>query len=185
MARLNAQERRESREVEVDLGDGTTVLCERIDMPTLVFTGKIPLTMLSSVQAMLKGGAAVVNQETGEAHVDPELAMKILGEDRSQMLDVLREHAAAVAIDPKISITDTDDPNVVLARHLGFSELMAIWNETSFKGGVEKQTAARFRKKSPRAARHAAPPRRDVPSTTVVVDLGPGPDGKRREYTGM
>ena len=101
MPLLNARKVRTDNEVLVDLGDDTQIRCRREDMTLLVFEGRIPMPMLVAVQKMLDMPDAT-----------PVERVEALGIEHGKMLvDVLREHACKVAIDPILVMEDDGNPD--------------------------------------------------------------------------
>ena len=132
---LSARKLRERNNVKVDMGDDTFVLCRREDMTMLVFEGRIPMPMLAAVQRMID-----------MPNASPSERLAALGAEHGRtLIEVLREHACKVAIEPKIVMQDDGDPDHLPVDLLDTQKLMAIWMTTALIPEVSAARAATFR----------------------------------------
>jgi hypothetical protein len=139
--------------------DGSTILCRRKDMVTLVLEGGLPMPMLQAAQKMIDMPEAT-----------PFQRVEALGGDNGRsLMDVLRNHACDVALDPKITHTDTGDPNALPVGMLSTTELLAIWTETAVIPVVGPDAAAEFRPAASAPADLPAPHEPDLQPTAQPV----------------
>jgi hypothetical protein len=132
---LSARKLRESNQVKVDLGDGTFIRARREDMTLLVFEGRIPMPMLAAVQKMID-----------MPNASPAERIAALGTEHGRTLvEVLREHACKVAIEPKIVMTDDGNEDNLPVTFLDTQKLMTIWMATALIPEVTVTRAATFR----------------------------------------
>jgi hypothetical protein len=175
---LNPREVRRDSEIEVDLGDGTMVKARKMDMTLLVFEGQISMTMLTAVQKMV---------ELPDA--SPVERVEALGGEGRSMVDLLRKHASIVTIQPRITLEESADPNVIPASYLNLQQLMAIWNATAVTPRFGVSQASRFRVGPSADDAPPAPVGEDVsPTSEPVAGAGPAKeiesDGRVVEYVG-
>ena len=132
---LSARKMREQNEVHVDLGDDTFIRARREDMTSLLLEGRVPMPMLAAVQKMIDMPSA-----------SPLERIEALGQDGGRtLLEVVREHACKVAIEPLIVMVDDGNPDHLPVALLDTPKLMAIWTATAVIPGVSQVTAATFR----------------------------------------
>lgn len=162
MSRLKARDLRTQMEVEVDLGDGETLLAKRFDMAMLVFEGRVPLTLLTAVQKMMEMPNAS----------NLERLASLDEMEKQDIIAAMRRHAAMVAIDPKVSEEQTDDPSVVPAAYLSLAQLTSIWTATAVVPKVTAAQAASFRSEVGIDDVVAAPVGEDVPPTPEHMGVG-------------
>lgn len=164
MPRLNVRARRATTDVEVTLPDGSTMLCRRRDMVTLVLEGGLPMSMLQAAQKMIELPDAT-----------PEERVKALGGENGRLLiDVLRKHAVEVALDPKVTAGETSDPNAMPVEMLSVSELMAIWTATALIPPVGAAPAAEFRSEGGGVSVVPPPSGESVPPAPEPMVTPPG-----------
>ena len=155
---LNPREVRADSEIDVDLGDGTMVKARKMDMTLLVFEGQVSMTMLLAVQRMIEMPDAT-----------PLERVAALGKEGRSMVEMLRKHASIVTVQPRVSMEDSADPNVIPATYLTLPQLMAIWNSTAITPRFGANQAARFRRGTGTDAPAAAPAGDDVPPASVEL----------------
>ncbi len=120
--RFNPRKRRSQRILTVTLPNGDQLQCRRIDMALMVMQGLVPMPLLQSVEKLIN---------TGAASNPAAIALDLEDEHKKSLVDMMRRNASTVAVDPKISMTETGDPDVIFVEDLDFDELMAIWMQTS------------------------------------------------------
>jgi hypothetical protein len=169
---LSAKDVRKDTEIEVDLGDGTFVKARKLDMTLLIFEGQIPMALLAAAQRMMDMPDGTIEDR-----------VRLLGEGESRsMIEMMRQHAATVVIQPRITMDDTSDPNALPASYLTLPQLLAIWNATAIIPRFAARPAARFRSDAGTDAPAPAPTGESVPPAAVELVTA---DGKRVDYLGQ
>jgi hypothetical protein len=157
---LNARKMRDRQGIQIDLGDGTFVKARREDMTLLVFEGRVPMPMLAAVQKMI---------ELPDA--SPMERIQSLGAENGRTLvEVLRDHACRVVLEPKIVREDDGDPDHLPVEFLDTQKLMAIWMKTAVIPEVTNEDAATFRPERSLHAVAPAPTRPNLPAITQQLD---------------
>jgi hypothetical protein len=167
--RLSAREVNEKNTVEVDLGDGTSVLARKRSMDDLLFEGKLKMPLLLAVQRMVGLGEKASLMDRVQA----------LGPQGEELAQVLRQHAVDVVLDPKMTTEKVSEhPDILSAWDVALPKLMLIWSATVTSPKVVADAADRFR----RGARaHAAPA---APAGKRVRKAAKQLDRKRVEFAG-
>lgn len=130
---LNPREVRRANEIKVDIGDGMYVRARRDDVTAMVFDGRVPMPILTAVQKLIE-----------MPHSTSAERVKALGDAGKTLIEVVREHAVRVVIEPKLSLTETGDLDVLPVDYLNVNQLMAIWTETAVTPNIGPERAARF-----------------------------------------
>lgn len=157
---LNARKVRANNQVKVDLGDDTFILARREDMTLLVFEGRVPMPMLSAVQKMIEMPGAT-----------PAERIAALGSEHGRTLvEVLREHACKVALEPIIVMQEDGNEDHLPVTLLGTQKLMAIWMATAMIPEVSHAEAATFRVAGSPDDAPAVPTGPSLPKTTIRMD---------------
>lgn len=156
---LNARKARDESEVTVDLGNGTAVRARKEDMTLLVFDGRVPLPLLAAVQRMIDMPGAT----------DVERLEALGTEHGGNLVKLLQEHACAVVMQPKITMTDTGDPDTLPVHYFNTPQLMAIWSATAVVPRFTRVDAGRFRDDASADVDHAAPVVEDVQPVAELV----------------
>jgi hypothetical protein len=152
---LSAKKLREASHVKVDVGNDTFVHCRREDMTTLVFEGRIPMPMLAAVQKMID-----------MPNASPAERIAALGEQHGRtLMEVLREHACKVAIEPRIVPQEDGNEDHLPVSLLNTQQLMSIWMATAVIPEVTTARAATFRTGG---STNDAPP---VPAGKVLPEI--------------
>jgi hypothetical protein len=132
---MNPRAMRERHVVEIDMGQGQHVLARREDMTVMVFEGRIPMPLLVAVQKMIEMPGA-----------SPTERLAALGEAHSrELVDVVREHAIKVVLQPVLVLEDDGNPDHLPVGLLTLTQLIHIWSETAVVPLMTAQTAADFR----------------------------------------
>lgn len=153
---LNPREMRRTHTIDIDLGDDTFVRAKKADMTLLMLEGKLPMPLLLAVQQMISLPNTTVEER-----------IAALGSgDADAFVDLLRHHAVAVVIEPRLSLDETPDPDVLPVGYLQTTQLMTIWNETAVIPVVGRQEAITFR-------RELRPDDADVPPVSQGVRPAP------------
>ena len=156
---LNARTVRAKNEVQVDLGDDTFIRARREDMTLLLFEGRVPMPMLAAVQKMIDLPNAT-----------PAERVESLGSEHGRALvDLLRNHACRVAIEPVIVMDEDGNPDHLPVAFLDTPKLMMIWQATAVVPEVNPSQAATFRGRASVDAPPPAPVKQNLPSRTIRV----------------
>ncbi len=133
---LDPAQLREESEVRIDIGGGRYVMGRKLDMTAMLFEGLVPMPLLTAVQKMVE-----------MRHATPAERVAALTEDGQghSMLELLRRHACAAVVKPRIVMQDTGDRNTLPADRLHFGQLMAIWQVTAVVPMMSPSAAATFR----------------------------------------
>jgi hypothetical protein len=157
---LDARKVRAANEVKVDLGDDTFVRCRKEDMTLLLFEGRVPMPMLAAVQKMID-----------LPNASPAQRVEALGAEHGRALvDLLRQHACRVSIEPLIVMQDDGDDNHLPVSFLDTPKLMLIWQATAVVPEVNPAQAASFRAGERVDDAPPAPVRQNLPRKTIRVD---------------
>lgn len=157
---LSAKKARDSNQIQVDLGDGTYILCRREDMTLLVFEGRVPMPMLAAVQKMID-----------MPNASPVDRIAALGSEHGRTLvEVLREHVCKVAIDPVIVMQDDGNPDHLPVQFLDTQKLMTVWMKTAVIPEVSNEAAATFRQGGSTNDAPPVPNEPTLPPVTQHVD---------------
>lgn len=167
---VNPREARANATIKIPIGPGKYVVARRLDMTTMVFEGLLPLPLLTAVEK-LRGLQDLPPAERLKAFQQKD-------ENRDQILDMLRSHAAAVCKEPVVCWPDDDNPDHLPADALNLAQLMLIWNETALIPVIAPDDAGRFRH-HPTPAPAPAPSRRESLRPTSEP-VGGDADGTER-----
>lgn len=135
---LDARQARANSTVRVLIAPGQYVLARKMDMASMLFEGEMPLPILASVQR-LQQMKEMSKEDRLRAMVDPE---------NTEVLELMRRHAAAVVIEPKVCWPDDGVEDHMPANLLTLPQLMKIWTETALVPSVTPADAFRFRQRA-------------------------------------
>jgi len=157
---LNARTVRAKNEIEVDLGDDTFIKARREDMTLLLFEGRVPMPMLAAVQKMID-----------LPNASPAERVEALGSENGRALvDLLRQHACRVSMEPKIVMAEDGNPDHLVVDFLDIPKLMMIWMATAVVPEVNQAQAASFRRRERVDDAPPAPVKQNLPRKTIRVD---------------
>jgi hypothetical protein len=157
---LSARKVRQTHEVQVDLGDDTFIRARKEDMTLLVFEGRVPMPLLAAVQKMIDMPNASALER-----------VEALGAEHGRkLIDILREHACKVSLEPQIVMTDDGDPDHLPVAFLDTQKLLTIWIATAVVPEVTPIQAATFRAGASSDVAPAVPVGQDLPKDTQRVD---------------
>jgi hypothetical protein len=154
---LDPSDLRGNHTIRVDIG-GRAVIARKVDLTALVFEGAVPMPLLNAVQHLTSGldGFASMNAT-----------------DRSSMVQMFRNHACRVVIQPVITATDDEDPTHLPVSLLDMTALMRIWEATTTASVLSATAALRFRPTPSPLPVPAAHDGEDVRSPAEHVDPEP------------
>ena len=159
---LSAERVRKTQIIDVDLGDGTFVRARRSDLSSMLFEGTVPTPLLAAAQKFID------NREMSPTERLEDLDAEV---DRPGMLEVLRQHAIAVVIEPRVVPFDDKDPTHLPVDLLTLPQLLAIWNQTAVIPKVGAAEAATFRLHQRPDVESLLRARKVVRSSTEPVDV--------------
>lgn len=157
---LDPRAARQNATVQIQIALDTYVVARRIDMTSMIFEGLMPMPLLNAVQKM-KEMKDMPAELRVAAMTDPE---------NPDILDMLRRHAAAVVIEPKVVWPDDSDEAHMPANLLTLPQLLKIWNETALVPSVTPSAAFRFRQRPAVVPAPAVPAREAVRPEAEQLD---------------
>lgn len=158
---LDPAQLREESEVRIDIGGGRYVMGRKLDMTSMLFEGLVPMPLLTAMQKMTEMRDATPAQRVAALSED--------GQGRS-MLELLRKHACAAVVKPKMVLEDTGDRSTLPVDRLHFGQLMAIWQATAIVPLMSPSAAATFRSQPSPVSVDAPHDGPDVQPATQPVD---------------
>src|SRR5262245_32932976 len=161
---LKASDRRSNKILTIDIGGGYHVTARKLDMPTMLFEGLMPLPVMNAAQKMVSMPDATPFERIA-AMTDVE---------KNEIITLLRRHAIKTVLDPILTEDNDGNHDHLCVKDLSLDEFMAIWNETAVQT-TEPSQAALFRGRPAESPAAPAQPREDVrpaseplaPSTAV------------------
>jgi len=151
---LDPRSFRQSRLIEVEIGDGMVVKARKLDLTTMMFEGLISLPLLAAVQRAMESADTPYAQAERIATMDDT--------DRQAMITLLCRHACKAVVVPTITMTDDGDPDHLPADMLGIEALTAIFAATTVVPVASVPEVARFRERAASIHGTPPPPREDV-----------------------
>lgn len=135
---VDVRQFRSKWEVNVELGGGLGhIVVRKQDMTLLLMNGKVPMPVLAAVQRMIDMPDVATDAE--------RLAVLVQDEQGDSLVNMLHEHACAVALKPRLTMGYTEEPGTLPVTYLNLPQLMAIWTATAVVPKVTTAEAGRFR----------------------------------------
>ena len=118
---------RSERQVRIDIGD-KQIVARKVDMTTMVFDGRVPVTLLASIQNLTAAAKNGSRLDRVKALGEAVNGASNLG---AEMLALLRRHAVDVIVQPSFTLTDTGNANEIPVNLLTLQQLMQVWSATT------------------------------------------------------
>lgn len=166
--RLTAAYLRSRAEWDVELEDGMTVRCRRLDLVTAYMTNLLPQPLMNALGRLRKHHELLQQ--------DPTNILAIPAKDQEDTVALLRLYAVHCIIDPIFVLEDDDDPTHVPVAVLTSDQLLKVWQsrpEAKQLPEVSSATADAFRRAG---APHQDPAplsdESEIPSAPELVSAG-------------
>jgi hypothetical protein len=154
-----AKERRRKSSFLLKASDSLTVRMRKLDVPSMILMGLIPLPMLQAA-----GKFEEMQGKISENSTAMEVLEVIDPEDQKKFVEFLRQFACEVVLEPTIVLEDDGIEDHLPVTELDINELMAIWNAGPTKEDpiVSTASAEEFHRAEPDAHAHDVPRGEDV-----------------------
>jgi hypothetical protein len=164
----SAKDFRRRNEFVLKIDDTLTVRMRRLDMPTMLVNGLLPLPMVRAAQKF-EELQNTVNQDPAKPVDNLDLINEI---SENGFLAMLQKFAVLCVIEPKFVHEDTGAEDCVPVSFLSLEQLLAIWSGAKEDEGalLTPAQAEEFRRPEPRVADPVLPAGAEVLAKAKLVD---------------